>query len=147
MGEASATAADAAYDRVADAEQHQRNHAGASPDRNIDSGHIGSNGAGADDKHGKGSTVAGVAPTAAVLSQRTYFVPVMVAYVGGLLAAFAANSITGLGQPALLYIVPSVLGAVVVLGATREELRALWAFTDVPSFGIPKSKEAKDAPE
>lgn len=36
--------------------------------------------------------------TEAVLVQRTYFTPVLVAYVGGLMMAFAANSITHLGQ-------------------------------------------------
>lgn len=72
----------------------------------------------------------------AVLSQRTYFTRVMVAYVAGLACAFAANSITHLGQPALLYIVPSMLGALTVAAATRQELQQLWAFTDKPSFGL-----------
>ena len=40
-----------------------------------------------------------------MLAQRTYFVPTMAAYVLGLGGAFAANAITHLGQPALLYLV------------------------------------------
>ncbi|GFR42654.1 hypothetical protein Agub_g3591, partial [Astrephomene gubernaculifera] len=37
-----------------------------------------------------------------VLQHRTYFTPVLFAYVLGLSAAFVANDVTGLGQPALL---------------------------------------------
>ncbi|GFH27398.1 uncharacterized protein HaLaN_25711, partial [Haematococcus lacustris] len=57
--------------------------------------------------------------SSAVLSQRTYFTPTMVAYVAGLLLAFIANSLTGKGQPALLYIVPATLSALVATGAAR----------------------------
>lgn len=39
-----------------------------------------------------------VVATEAVLEQRTYFTPVLCSYVGGLLFAFAANSITHMGQ-------------------------------------------------
>lgn len=81
----------------------------------------------------------------AVLEQRAYFTPVLVAYVGGLLAAFSANSITHMGQPALLYIVPGVLGAVAVTAARRGELGRLWTFTDVSSFGALEAMRAKEA--
>jgi hypothetical protein len=152
------------------------------------------------------------------MAQRTYFAPVMVAYIAGLVTAFAANSITHLGQvtscktfamcywlktlvagheehatqhlqlevellksfscalalgqschaayrmrhvldhyrcrwafckgalatrpqPALLYIVPAILGAVLVTGASRGELTRMWSFTDVPSFGVATASE------
>jgi hypothetical protein len=55
----------------------------------------------------------------AVLHQRTYFNPTLLAYTLGLGAAFAANSITHLGQPALLYLVPLTLGAVAAVAASR----------------------------
>eukprot|EP00983_Pelagomonas_calceolata_P062922 1147501-Pelagomonas_calceolata.AAC.1 len=72
----------------------------------------------------------------AVLEQREYYLTVQVAYVIGLLTAFAANSITHMGQPALLYIVPCTLGAIVLKGASRAELSKLYSFTDVPSYGV-----------
>ena len=50
---------------------------------------------------------AAFAASDAVLAQRTYFLPTMAAYVLGLGGAFAANAITHLGQPALLYLVRS----------------------------------------
>ncbi|PNH00622.1 Minor histocompatibility antigen H13, partial [Tetrabaena socialis] len=78
-----------------------------------------------------------LAASEAVLHQRTYFTPVMLAYVAGLMAAFVANDVTGLGQPALLYIVPATLGAVLLTGLRRGEVGRLWDFTDVPSFGVP----------
>ena len=103
-------AAEAAYDSVADLELEQRNRTqGAS-------------------SSGSFSTV--YSSSDSVLQQRTYFLPVMVAYVAGLGAAFAANAITGLGQPALLYLVPATLGAVVLVAATRGELPRVWAFKD-----------------
>ncbi|GLI59228.1 hypothetical protein VaNZ11_001072 [Volvox africanus] len=84
-----------------------------------------------------------MAVSEAVLYQRTYFTPVMFAYVLGLVGAFIANDITGLGQPALLYIVPATLGAVVLVGVQRGELRRLWSFTDVPSYGLSVKEESK----
>jgi minor histocompatibility antigen H13 len=71
-----------------------------------------------------------------VLKQRPYFVNVAAAHVAGLLAAFAANSITHLGQPALLYIVPATLLTVLGTAAAKGDLARVWQFTDVPSFGV-----------
>jgi minor histocompatibility antigen H13 len=76
-----------------------------------------------------------------VLQQRTYFTRVACAHVAGLLTAFAANSITHLGQPALLYIVPSTLLTVLVTAASRSEVGRVWRFTDVATFGVPGKKE------
>jgi minor histocompatibility antigen H13 len=75
-----------------------------------------------------------------VLQQRTYFMRVACAHVAGLLTAFAANSVTHLGQPALLYIVPSTLLTVLVTAASRSEVGRVWRFTDVASFGVPVKK-------
>ncbi|EFJ53057.1 hypothetical protein VOLCADRAFT_85944 [Volvox carteri f. nagariensis] len=80
----------------------------------------------------------------AVLYQRKYFTAVMFAYVLGLVGAFIANDVTGLGQPALLYIVPTTLGAVVLTGVRRDELGRLWSFTDVPSYGLQQGKAGTD---
>lgn len=79
--------------------------------------------------------------SAEVLQQRTYFSRMACAHVAGLVAAFAANSLTHLGQPALLYIVPSMLVTVVGTAAVRQELGRVWKFTDVPTFGLPVRKD------
>eukprot|EP00955_Chlamydomonas_euryale_P064587 359018-Chlamydomonas_euryale.AAC.4 len=73
----------------------------------------------------------------AVLQQRPYFDTVAAAYVVGLLTAFGANAVTHMGQPALLYIVPATLGAVVARGLSRDELYRVWQYTDVPTYGMP----------
>jgi minor histocompatibility antigen H13 len=51
--------------------------------------------------------------------------------------AFVANSVTHLGQPALLYIVPCTLGAVIATAVSRDELHRIWSYTDVPTYGMP----------
>ena len=78
----------------------------------------------------------------AVLAQRTYFLPTLYAYVLGLGAAFAANALTHLGQPALLYLVPATLGAVGGTAALRGELDRVNAFTDAASSVSPAGDPA-----
>lgn len=55
-----------------------------------------------------------------------YFGPLVIAYAIGLLAAYFAVWFTRLGQPALLYLVPSCLGTVFFLGWRRNEVKDLW---------------------
>lgn len=119
IAQATGSAAEAAYDRIADIEVEQRA-------RTQGESHSGSS-----------ETVFTVSDS--VLHQRTYFVPVMCAYIAGLLAAFAANSITGLGQPALLYLVPATIGALTFVAALRGELGRVWAYTDTTT--AEKTKE------
>lgn len=90
IADAAAAAADQAYDRVADREAAQRD--------GLVNEHLGSSGHSTGEA---GDSTAAVAASDAVLAQRAYFTPVAVAYVVGLLSAFAANSITHLGQPAV----------------------------------------------
>ncbi|KAG1653557.1 hypothetical protein FOA52_006966 [Chlamydomonas sp. UWO 241] len=78
-----------------------------------------------------------VAVSDAVLWQRPYFTAVSGSYIVGLLTAFAANTITHLGQPALLYIVPATLGSVIFTGLSRDELYRVWTYTDVATYGMP----------
>lgn len=54
-----------------------------------------------------------------------YFFRIMVAYGIGLALAFTAFCITGVGQPALLYLVPCCLGMMLIIG--RKEIRDLWS--------------------
>ncbi|KAF0910128.1 hypothetical protein E2562_001351 [Oryza meyeriana var. granulata] len=60
--------------------------------------------------------------------QTGYFLWSMVAYGSGLLITYVAlNLMDGHGQPALLYIVPFTLGALIALGWKRGELWNLWS--------------------
>lgn len=126
-GAAAAEAAGAAYDDIADADDARRN---ATTDGESSSG------------EGDGSLPVRVV-TDAVLEQRRYFTPVMVAYVVGLGVSFAVNVLSGAGQPALLYLCPLTLGAVVATAASRRELARLWSFTDLPSF-MPSGMKNKE---
>ena len=118
-GAAAAEAAGAAYDDIADADDARRN---ATTDS---------------DSASSSSSGEGPPPTRlvtdAVLSQRRYFTPVMLAYVAGLGVAFGVNAVSGSGQPALLYLCPLTLAAVVATAASRRELGRVWSFTDLPS--------------
>jgi len=53
-----------------------------------------------------------------------YFVPLLIAYAVGLLAAFLAVVFMERGQPALLYLVPACLGTMVMVG--WHEIGTLW---------------------
>eukprot|EP00878_Enallax_costatus_P014382 GHUV01015042.1.p1 GENE.GHUV01015042.1~~GHUV01015042.1.p1 ORF type:complete len:186 (+),score=91.41 GHUV01015042.1:81-560(+) len=159
MANAAASAADAAYDKVADKELQQQNNtqgiesAVTASHDNSNSGNSSSNQAksfpasqasssssvATDTSSEQQQQLVPVSPE--VLQQRTYFSRMACAHVAGLVAAFAANSITHLGQPALLYIVPSMLLTVGGTAAMRQELGRVWNFTDVPTFGVPVKKD------
>lgn len=110
-GDAAADAADKAYDAVADADDARLVSEASS----------------------SGAEAPRKPPTDAVLQQRRYFSAVMVAYGGGLVVAFAANAITGMGQPALLYLCPMTLAAVAAMAASRREVGRVWEFVDQAS--------------
>ncbi len=105
------SAAEAAYDAIADRELEQRN---------LSQG----------ERDGVGQDVEPLPVSGAIMYNRLYFKATMVAYVAGLLMAFVANDVTGLGQPALLYLVPSTLAAIVLVSARRGEVRRLWRYRD-----------------
>lgn len=65
-----------------------------------------------------------------IMKSHGYFKPTLYAYGGGLLLAFLANSITKLGQPALLYIVPVMLGTISITALRRGDFNDLWKFND-----------------
>ncbi len=48
------------------------------------------------------------------------------------------------GQPALLYIVPATLGAVLLTATSRGELGRIWGWTDVAVPGLAEKLKAKD---
>lgn len=61
---------------------------------------------------------------------KTYFVTCMASYVIGLTLTIAANSISGAAQPALLYLVPSLLFGVLLMASYRSEASLLLEFKD-----------------
>lgn len=118
IAETTGRAAEEAYDKVANLELEQR-----------------------DRTQGKSMEYETVfAASDAVLYQRNYFFAVLFAYVLGLGAAFAANSITGLGQPALLYLVPAVFGATTFTAMSRKEIPRLWRYRDTTKV-LPNRKK------
>lgn len=50
----------------------------------------------------------------------------LVGYTVGLLGAFTANEVTHSGQPALLYLVPTVISSMIYAGIKNDELKSLW---------------------
>ncbi|KAF5836765.1 signal peptide peptidase-like protein [Dunaliella salina] len=131
-----AEAAEDAYDLFADAELRQRNRTLDGSNQQKMTAEAGSTSSSSTSSSNPAAAEQRIPVSDAVLEQREYYLTVQVAYIIGLLTAFAANSITHMGQPALLYIVPCTLGAVILKGASRAELSKLYSFTDVPSYGV-----------
>ncbi|GAX72854.1 hypothetical protein CEUSTIGMA_g309.t1 [Chlamydomonas eustigma] len=139
VADSTADAASKAYDSFADKEQTQRerttNGAQSLPEKLEQSQNLKSNLLSGSQQE---ATEIKLLPNSdAVLQQRPYFQAVASSYIAGLVMAFVANSVTHLGQPALLYIVPCTLGAVIATAVSRDELYRIWSYTDVPTYGMP----------
>ena len=67
-------------------------------------------------------------PPSGDLAGKPYFTAALGAYAFGLGVTFAANYLTKAGQPALVYIVPSLLLASLATAAARGEVEALLAY-------------------
>ncbi|KAH8729592.1 signal peptide peptidase-domain-containing protein [Ilyonectria robusta] len=61
---------------------------------------------------------------------KTYFYASMVGYFLGMLVTLAMLLIFKRGQPALLYLVPGVLGSLWLTGLVRGEIRQMWTYTE-----------------
>ncbi|KAH7157543.1 signal peptide peptidase-domain-containing protein [Dactylonectria estremocensis] len=61
---------------------------------------------------------------------KTYFYASMVGYMLGMLATLAMLLVFKRGQPALLYLVPGVLGSLWLTGLVRGEIRQMWTYTE-----------------
>ena len=57
-----------------------------------------------------------------------YFYAGLAAYAAGLTTTFVANYLTKAGQPALVYIVPSLLITAAATAANRGEMQQLWLY-------------------
>ncbi|KAL7806320.1 signal peptide peptidase domain-containing protein [Trichoderma gracile] len=61
---------------------------------------------------------------------KTYFYASMVGYFVGMLVTLAMLLIFKHGQPALLYLVPGVLGSMLLTSLVRGEFKELWMYTE-----------------
>ncbi|KAI9545205.1 hypothetical protein NQZ68_038518 [Dissostichus eleginoides] len=61
--------------------------------------------------------------------RKVYFVSCCIAYFLGMILTFAVMLLSGMGQPALLYLVPFTLITCAVVAACRGEMRQFWAGT------------------
>ncbi|TFB00713.1 hypothetical protein CCMA1212_007150 [Trichoderma ghanense] len=69
-------------------------------------------------------------PVAASRFPKTYFYASMVGYFVGMLVTLAMLLVFKHGQPALLYLVPGVLGSMLLTSLVRGEFKELWMYTE-----------------
>lgn len=67
---------------------------------------------------------------AATQFSKTYFYASLVGYCIGMLVTLAMLLIYKRGQPALLYLVPGVLGSILITALARGEIMELWKYTE-----------------
>ncbi|RCI08760.1 hypothetical protein L249_4708 [Ophiocordyceps polyrhachis-furcata BCC 54312] len=67
---------------------------------------------------------------AAANFRKTYFYAVMAGYVSGLVVTLAMLLVFQQGQPALLYLVPGVLGSLSATALVRGEMGDVWKYTE-----------------
>ncbi|XP_059210764.1 signal peptide peptidase-like 2A isoform X2 [Centropristis striata] len=61
--------------------------------------------------------------------KKIYFISCCIAYLLGMITTFAVMLLSGMGQPALLYLVPFTLITSAVVAGCRGEMRQFWAGT------------------
>uniref|UniRef100_A0A3Q3KXM8 Uncharacterized LOC113122441 n=1 Tax=Mastacembelus armatus TaxID=205130 RepID=A0A3Q3KXM8_9TELE len=61
--------------------------------------------------------------------KKIYFVSCCIAYLLGMIVTFVVMLLTGMGQPALLYLVPFTLITSAVVAGCRKEMKQFWAGT------------------
>lgn len=67
---------------------------------------------------------------AAAAFPKPYFCAAVVGYVGGMAATLVALFVYNHAQPALLYLVPGVLGSLWTTALVRGEIKHLWGYTE-----------------
>lgn len=67
---------------------------------------------------------------AAARFPKVYFYASMAGYAAGMIVTLAMLMVFKQGQPALLYLVPGVLGGLVATALARGEFKQLWAYTE-----------------
>lgn len=76
---------------------------------------------------------------------RPYFLTVLVAYIGGLVTTVWVMHTFKAAQPALLYLSPACISAVVLCALVREELVDFWAFDDASDDDERASNKKEDS--
>ncbi|KAF1962748.1 hypothetical protein CC80DRAFT_461060 [Byssothecium circinans] len=71
---------------------------------------------------------------------KTYFTASLVGYIAGMLCTLGVMHIWGHAQPALLYLVPGVLGSLWLTALARGELSLMWQFSEASE----EEEETKD---
>ncbi|CAI5481826.1 unnamed protein product [Closterium sp. Yama58-4] len=123
----SAAAATSAAAEPASADAHSRD-----PAAQADSSSTSSSSHSSSSSKGTAVVVA-AAPDGAGLEDKTYFLVSVASYLAGLAITIGVNTVTGAAQPALLYLVPSLLLGVSAAAAARSELDVLLRFDDTAS--------------
>lgn len=67
---------------------------------------------------------------AATQFPKTYFHATVLGYLAGMVVTLAMLLVYKRGQPALLYLVPGVLGAIYATALARGELKKIWRYTE-----------------
>ena len=75
---------------------------------------------------------------------KTYFHASITGYVIGMLATLGIMQIFGHAQPALLYLVPGVLGALWGTALVKGDVKTLWAFSEADEDEKKKGKKASE---
>jgi len=78
--------------------------------------------------------------------RKLYFLVSLLAYVVGLFLTYVALLLMQAAQPALLYLVPCVLGSVALVGLKRGELKLLWTGTATEPVVPDKSFQSEENP-
>jgi minor histocompatibility antigen H13 len=86
-------------------------------------------------------------PEAPFTFPKIYFTAGLVGYVLGLLATLGVMMVWNHAQPALLYLVPGVLGSVWLTALVRGELSLMWSYTEEIEDEETSKKKTDDAKE
>ncbi len=81
-------------------------------------------------------TASATEPLSATAFPKPYFYASIVGYAAGMLATLAVLLVSNHGQPALLYLVPGVVGALWATGWWRGEVGEMWGYTEDGSLDV-----------
>lgn len=74
---------------------------------------------------------------------KTYFHASLIGYVAGMLCTLGVMQVFGHAQPALLYLVPGVLGAIWGTALVKGDIKTLWAYSEADEEDEEAAKKGK----
>lgn len=89
------------------------------------------------------TTTPDIKPESPFTFPKTYFNAGLVGYILGLLATLGVMMVWNHAQPALLYLVPGVLGSIWLTALVRGELSLMWSYTEEIEDEEQSKSEAK----